>query len=137
MLGYVAVTNVINLQAFTLFCIQFIWQFPHFWAIAWVLDDDYKKAGFEMLPSPGGRDKKSAMQAVIYSGSLIPVGLMPYYFGMTGVISAVVISLAGLYFFYQSINLFKSCSIESARKLMFGSFIYLPIVLIALVCDKI
>jgi protoheme IX farnesyltransferase len=137
MLGYVAVSGTINMYAMILFCIQFIWQFPHFWAIAWVLDDDYKKAGFEMLPSKGGRDKKSAMQAVIYTFSLIPVGLMPYFFHMTGIVSAIIISITAAYFLYQSIQLFRTCSIKSAQQLMFGSFIYLPVVMIAMVCDKI
>jgi len=137
MLGYVAVTNQIGMEALMLFCIQFIWQFPHFWAIAWVLDDDYKKAGFEMLPSKGGRDRKTAMQTVVYTLSLLPVGLMPFLFQMTGIVSAVIITLTGLYFLFLSVRLFQTCSIKSAQQLMFGSFIYLPVVLIALVCDKV
>ncbi len=137
MLGYVAVTNTIGMEALILFCIQFIWQFPHFWAIAWVLDDDYKKAGFDMLPSSGGRDRKSAMLTLIYTCSLLPVGLMPYFFHMTGIISAVIISLTAVYFIYQSSTLLRTCSVRSAQQLMFGSFIYLPVAMIALVCDKI
>ena len=137
MLGYVAVTNTIGMEALILFCIQFIWQFPHFWAIAWVLDDDYKKAGFDMLPSRGGRDRKSAMLTLIYTCSLLPVGLMPYFFQMTGLISAIIISLTAVYFIYQSATLLRTCTIRSAQQLMFGSFIYLPVAMIALVCDKI
>lgn len=137
MLGYVAVTNSISMPAIILFSIQFIWQFPHFWAIAWVLDEDYKKAGFEMLPSKGGRDHKTAMLTIIYTLSLLPVGLMPYFFHMTGVVSAIIISLTGLFFLYQSIMLYRTCTIQSAKKLMFGSFIYLPVVMIAMVCDTL
>jgi protoheme IX farnesyltransferase len=137
MLGYVAVSGIITTQAMVLFCIQFIWQFPHFWAIAWVLDDDYKKAGFEMLPSKGGRDKKTAFQTVVYTFSLIPVGLMPYFFHMTGLISAIIITITAIYFLILSLRLLQTCSIKSAQQLMFGSFIYLPVVMIAMVCDKI
>jgi len=137
MLGYVAVTNSIDTPALVLFCIQFIWQFPHFWAIAWVLDDDYKKAGFEMLPSKGGRDRKTALQTVVYTFSLVIAGLMPYFFQMTGIVSAVIITVTALYFLYLSIRLLRTCSIKSAQQLMFGSFIYLPVVMIAMVCDKV
>jgi len=80
LIGWVAGEDKLSLGGWLLFGIQFLWQFPHFWAIAWVLDDDYKKAGFYLLPSKGGRDKSSAFQIVVYSMSLIPVGLLPYLF---------------------------------------------------------
>lgn len=137
LLGWVAATNSFSTEAWVLFSIQFIWQFPHFWAIAWVLDDDYKKAGFELLPSKGGRDKSSAFQAFIYAFSLIPVGIIPYFFELSGVVSMVVLVLAGIYFTILAWNLYKSCSMEAARKLMFGSFIYLPVVQIIMMLDKI
>jgi protoheme IX farnesyltransferase len=119
-----------------LFSIQFLWQFPHFWAIAWVLDEDYKKAGFKMLPT-GERDKDSAFQALLYTFSLLPLGFMPYVFGISGFIAAFIITAVSLYFFYLAFQLFIRCDIPSARKLMFGSFVYLPVVQIALVIDKI
>jgi heme o synthase len=137
LLGYVAATNGFGTEAWVLFSIQFIWQFPHFWAIAWVLDDDYKKAGFELLPSKGGRDKASAFQAFIYAFSLIPVGLTPWIFNITGPVSMIVITLAGIFFTIQAWRLYKECSIARARQLMFGSFIYLPVVQIAMVLDQI
>jgi len=137
LLGYVAATNHFGTEAWVLFSIQFIWQFPHFWAIAWVLDDDYKKAGFELLPSKGGRDKSSAFQAFIYAFSLIPVGLMPYFFNITGVVSMLVITLAGIIFAVQAWRLYKECTLKAARQLMFGSFIYLPAVQISMVLDQI
>lgn len=137
MLGWVAATNNLDINALILFTIQFIWQFPHFWAIAWVLDDDYKKAGFKMLPSPGGRDKNSAFQIMVYALSLIPLSFVPHYFNMVGIGSSIVISICGVLFFMQTITLYKKCDIKSARQLMFGSFIYLPIVQIALVLGKI
>ena len=135
LLGWVAASGTINLYGWILFGIQFIWQFPHFWAIAWVLDDDYKKAGFNLLPS-GERDKASAWQTLLYTISLIPIGIMPYATGLSGWISMTVIMAVSIYFALQSWKLYRDCTVESARKLMFGSFIYLPVVQIALVLDK-
>ena len=136
LLGWVAATNQFGMGAWLLFSIQFLWQFPHFWSIAWVLDEDYKKAGFKMLPT-GERDKDSAFQSVLYAFSLIPLGFMPYIFGMAGWISVLLIGAVSLWFFYLALQLFIHCDIPSARKLMFGSFVYLPVVQIALVIDKI
>ncbi len=137
LLGYVAATGKLDIYGWILFSIQFIWQFPHFWAIAWVLDEDYSKAGFKMLPSPGGRDRSSAFQVVIYSLGLIPISLLPVLFKMTGLIAGAIILICGILFVYQSLKLYKNCSIEAASKLMFASFIYLPIVQIAILIDKL
>ena len=135
MLGWVAATNNLGLIAWLLFSIQFLWQFPHFWAIAWVLDEDYKKAGFNLLPT-GKRDKGSAMQALLYTICLVPVGLMPFIFHLSGWISMIVITSISIYFLFRAYQLYKECSIEAARSLMYASFLYLPIVLIAMVIDK-
>jgi protoheme IX farnesyltransferase len=139
LLGCVAATSgfgEIRLEAWILFVGQFMWQFPHFWAIAWVLDDDYKKAGFHMLPSLGGRDKSSAFQILIYTLFLLPISLLPILFGISGIFSALVISVCGVFFSYQAYNLYKQCTVEAARKLMFGSFIYLPVVQLAVMIGK-
>ncbi len=136
MLGWVAASGKIDVGALICFGIQFIWQFPHFWAIAWVLDDDYKKAGFKMLPS-GLRDKASAFQAFVYAISLIPICLIPYYFHITGLTSAIACVIISIAFSYQAFQLFKTCELKAARQLMFGSFLYLPLVQILLVLDKI
>lgn len=139
LLGHVASTSgfgEITFQAWLLFAAQFMWQFPHFWAIAWVLDDDYKKAGFRMLPSLGGRDKSSAFQILVYTLFLLPISLLPVLFKMSGIFSAVIITLSGFYFAYQAYVLYKECSVEAARKLMFGSFIYLPVVQLAVMIGK-
>jgi protoheme IX farnesyltransferase len=137
LLGYVAASGTFDTTAWVLFSIQFIWQFPHFWAIAWVMDDDYRKAGFELLPSKGGRNQASAFQAFIYAFSLLPVGILPFMFKVSGLLSLVVITFAGLLFTMQAWRLFKRCDIASARQLMFGSFVYLPVVQIILVIDKL
>lgn len=135
LIGAVAATNgfgQIHFFGVLLFFIQFFWQFPHFWAIAWVSHDDYQKAGFFMLPSKGGRDKSSRSQILIYTLALFPLSLTPYFFEQTGWISATIVSAMGIVFIYQAFQLYKSGTIEDARKLMFGSFVYLPIVQLAL-----
>ncbi len=146
LLGYVAYTGTFSVQAAILFGIQFMWQFPHFWAIAWRLDSDYAKAGFKLLPSPGGKDSRSAFQALVYTIGLVPVSLLPVAFKMSGNISAIIILLVGIIFVYQAQQLYKFSSQplvdeeksnEAARKLMFGSFFYLPIVQLAILLDKI
>ena len=137
MLGWIAFTGEMSLQAIILFAIQFIWQFPHFWALAWMLEDDYKKAGFEMLPAKDGRSKTSALQIMVYTGSIIPFGLLPYFFRMSGIISAVIITLCGIYFMMKAIKLHATLEISDARKLLYASFIYLPVVQLALLIDKL
>ncbi|MDF2447498.1 MAG: protoheme farnesyltransferase [Bacteroidota bacterium] len=135
LIGAIAATEgfgEITFFAVLLFCIQFFWQFPHFWAIAWVSHDDYQRAGFFMLPSKGGRDKSSRSQILVYTLSLFPLALTPFVFNYTGWISATVVSCMGLVFIVQAYNLYRSGTIEDARKLMFGSFIYLPVVQVAL-----
>jgi protoheme IX farnesyltransferase len=135
LIGAIAATDGfghISFFAILLFCIQFFWQFPHFWAIAWVSHDDYLRAGFFMLPSKGGRDKSSRSQILVYTLSLFPIALTPFIFNFTGWMSATVVSCMGLVFIIQAYNLFKSGTIADARKLMFGSFVYLPLVQIAL-----
>ncbi|MBK0402309.1 protoheme IX farnesyltransferase [Adhaeribacter sp. BT258] len=137
LIGWVAATGVLSAEAWVLFGIQFIWQFPHFWAIAWVLDDDYKKAGFKMLPMAGGKNLKTAFQIMIYTLLLIPLGMLPLQLGMTGTNSAIVAVVCGVLFLMQTLYLMQTCSKKAAMNIMFGSFLYLPIVQIAYVLDKI
>jgi heme o synthase len=140
LIGAIAATEGfghVSFFALLLFCIQFFWQFPHFWAIAWVSHDDYQRAGFFMLPSKGGRDKSSRSQILVYTLSLFPIALTPFVFNFTGWMSATVVSCMGLVFIVQAYNLYKSGTIADARKLMFGSFIYLPLVQLALMIGHI
>jgi protoheme IX farnesyltransferase len=137
LLGWIAATGSISHEALIIFGIQFIWQFPHFWAIAWVSDDDYKKAGFKLLPSGGGKDLNTAIQIMIYTMFLIPLGLLPAKFGITGIDSAIIVTICGIAFFAQTFSLMKTGSRKSALRIMFGSFLYLPIVQIAYLMDKI
>lgn len=137
LIGIVSAAGSITTLGLSLFAIQFLWQFPHFWAVAWVAYDDYVRAGYHLLPSRSGRTKFSALQTVFYIIALIPVSLVPAWFGFTGVVSAVVVLLCGLVFLFQALNLFRECTVPAARKLMFGSFFYLPVVLLALYLDRI
>jgi heme o synthase len=137
LLGWTAATGGISHEALIIFGIQFIWQFPHFWAIAWVSDEDYKKAGFRLLPSGGKKDLNTAIQIMIYTLFLLPLGLMPSYFGLTGLNSGIVATICGVLFLAQTFSLMKDCSQKSALKIMFGSFLYLPIVQISYLLDKV
>jgi len=137
LLGWVAATGTISYEAMIIFSIQFIWQFPHFWAIAWVADEDYKNAGFKLLPSGGKKDLNTAINIMIYTLFLIPLGLLPMKFGVTGINSAIIATVCGILFLMQTLSLMKDGSRKSALKIMFGSFLYLPIVQIAFLIDKI
>ena len=133
LIGWVAATNHLSFGAWILFGIQFIWQFPHFWSIAWVLNDDYQKAGFKMLPSSGGKNKSTAFQIMAYSLGLVPLSLLPFMFNMSGGAAACLIFIVGIVFSVFSVKLYRKCTDELARKIMFFSFIYLPIVQLLLV----
>lgn len=137
LLGWIAATGQITYEALIIFGIQFIWQFPHFWAIAWVADEDYQKAGFKLLPSKEGKSINTAIQIMVYTMFLIPLGLLPAVFGITGIYSAMVATVCGVAFFAQTFALMKTGSRQSALRIMFGSFLYLPIVQIAYLLDKV
>lgn len=122
--GYVAVDYQI---AVILFLVQFVWQFPHFWAIAWVLDDDYKKAGFRLLPTKK-RDKTSAIFTFVSTLILIPVSLLPTFYGFGGYYIAGVSIIAGLLFSWYAYQLVVKMDLASAKKVMFCSFFYIPLV---------
>ena len=136
-LGAIAATNEFGFLPGILFFVQFTWQFPHFWAIAWVTHDDYQKAGFNLLPSANGKSKQSAFQIMLYSLALIPFSLTPWVFNWTGDATFVIASLLGIFFFYYAYKLFLNIQDSDARKLMFASFVYLPIIQFTYVFDKI
>lgn len=137
MLGYVAATASFGLEAGVLFAVQFFWQFPHFWAIAWKLNDDYLKAGFKMLPSLGGRDKKSAFQILIYTAMMLPMGATPYLIGMSNVYSVPLSIVLLLPMLIHSVRLYLSLEMQFAKKVMFASFYYLPLIQVIYLITKI
>ena len=136
LLGAIAHTNAFGFEPGVLFFVQFTWQFPHFWAIAWVLYDDYLKAGFSLLPSKTGRSKHSAFQIMVYALALIPFSLVPWLLGWTGIYSLIIASVLGIGFFLYAYKLYHSLEVLDARKLMFASFVYLPIIQFVYVFDR-
>ncbi len=137
LLGWTAATGTISVDALVIFLIQFLWQFPHFWAIAWVADEDYKIAGFKLLPGNGSKNSYTALQIMAFTLLLIPAGILPYSFGLSGIVSCIIIIMAGLLFLYPTIRLVRDNSRKSALRIMYSSFLYLPVVLIVLLIDKI
>jgi heme o synthase len=136
LIGWTAFSNSITTEALILFGVQFIWQFPHFWSIAWILDEDYKRAGFKMLPSYG-KHKNTALQNLAFALLLIPIGFLPTQEGFTGITSGIIAMLAGLVMTYFAFRLYKTCDNKDAKRLMFASFLYLPLVQLAYLLDKI
>ena len=140
MLGWVAATNNFGIEAGALFTIQFFWQFPHFWALGWMLDEDYKKAGISMLPTKK-KDKATALQTVLYTIWMIMISIFPVS-GLTGdlhlsVFSAILIGIIGLVMLYFSVNLYTKMTTESAKNLFTASVVCLTLVQIVYVIDKI
>ena len=129
-------TEYSNVGGWVLFAIQFLWQFPHFWAIAWVAHKDYSAAGFRLLPSEKGPTKFTALQTVTYSLLLIPVSALPYFIGMSGWVSLVIVTLMNLFLVFQCIRLYRENDPKAARRVMFSSYVHLPVVLLALLNDK-
>lgn len=136
LIGWVAGADGFTAGGWVLFALQFFWQFPHFWAIAWVAYADYSKAGFRLLPSTGGPTKYAAVQSILYSVILIPIGILPYVLGMSGWISLVIVGVANLFMLWQCFRLYREMDVKAARRVMFSSYIYLPVVLLALLADK-
>ena len=139
MLGWVAATNQFSIEPGTLFMIQFFWQFPHFWALGWMLDDDYKKAGFNMLPT-GNRDKKTAFQIILYVIWMMIISVFPYT-GLTGDLSlgiygAIIVLVFGFMMLIFAFNLYNRMDINSARKLFFFTILYLTAIQLVYIIDK-
>ena len=120
-----------------LFGIQFLWQFPHFWAIAWVAHKDYSSAGFKLLPSDKGPTKFTALQTIMYSAMMIPIGVLPYYYNISGEVSMWIVLMCNLFMLLLSIVLYVRMDVASARRVMFSSYFYLMIVFLSLYANKI
>jgi protoheme IX farnesyltransferase len=127
----------------TLFAIQFLWQFPHFWAIAWIAHRDYTTAGFKLLPADKGPTKFTALQTIIYALLLLPVCILPYiiglcsYEGIGGILSVIIVVIANLFLIWQCVRLYREMDPKAARRVMFSSYIYLPVVFFALLASKV
>lgn len=128
LIGYTALVGRIDEPGMMLFLIQFFWQFPHFWSIAWILHEDYQKAGYWLLPSSGGRDKKSGYQILIYTVLLILISMTPIYYGMSGPKALIFILPISIWMLLKAMRLFQTLEISDARKLLYASLIYTPLV---------
>ena len=139
MLGWVAATNDFGIEPGTLFMIQFFWQFPHFWALGWILDEDYKKGGFKMLPT-GKKDKGTALQIILYTIWMIVISIMPV-FGFTGrlhlsIPAAILVFLMGFTMLIFAFKLYEKMDNKTARRLMLASVSYITLVQLVFVIDK-
>ncbi|MEO6232904.1 MAG: heme o synthase [Ferruginibacter sp.] len=140
LIGWVAAyydSPIVWTGGWILFAIQFIWQFPHFWAIAWVAHKDYSNAGFKLLPSDKGPTKFTAVQTIMYSTLMLPIGVLPYYYNISGIVSLYILMVCNLAMIALSIRLYIKMDVASARRVMFSSYFYLAIVFIALLADKV
>ena len=136
LLGAIAHTNQFGFIPGLLFFIQFMWQFPHFWAIAWVSHEDYQRAGYFLLPTKSGKSKHSAYLISLYSIVLIPISLIPWLLGTTNHFSLIIAGIFGIWFYFLAYRLYISCEDRDAKKLMFASFVYLPLIQFAYVFTK-
>jgi protoheme IX farnesyltransferase len=136
LIGWVAATGELSAGGWVVFTLQFFWQFPHFWAIAWVAFDDYSNAGIRMLPTKERETRFTAIQCILYSLVLVPMATVPRYVGLSGSVGMWICMLCGLMYLAASIAFYVKNDYKSARRVMFASFIYLPVVLLALVIDK-
>ena len=142
LIGWVAGQDEFSLGGWILFAFQFFWQFPHFWAIAWVAHKDYSSVGFRLLPSEQGPTTFTAMQTIAYSLLLVPVTMLPFFTGMCstenlqGLIAIAVVILANVFMIGRCINLYRTMEVKAARRVMFGSYLYLPLILFALLLSK-
>ena len=131
-----------NWGGWVLFFLQFLWQFPHFWAIAWIAHKDYSGAGFKLLPAEKGPTKFTAIQTVMYAVLLVPVCVLPYVIELTeygttkGKVCLALVMLANLFLTGQCLRLYREMDSKAARRVMFSSYIYLPVVLLALLASK-
>ena len=140
MIGWVAATNDIGVEALTLFLMQFFWQFPHFWSIGWSQNSDYEKAGFKMLPT-GRKDKSTSAQILFYSIWAVLVSIVPF-FGITGelklsIVGVLAVFALGAILIYKSYILFLDGKNQNAKKLMLTSVIYLTFIQLTFLFDKI
>ena len=140
MLGWVAATNELGVEALALFLMQFFWQFPHFWAIAWWQNDEYEKAGFKMLPT-GKKDKSTTFQIIFYSFWAIIMSILPY-FNVTGDLSLlayglVIVLMLGMFLLFYSFQLFKTSTTQNAKVFMYVSILYLTLVQIVYLIDNL
>jgi protoheme IX farnesyltransferase len=136
LMGWTAAANEINLAAWALFAMQYLWQFPHFLSIAWLYREEYKEAGILMLPVVEPTGRITARQIVLYTIMLLPVSVAPFFFGISGAVFLTGACLLGVFILYSSVTAARSKTNVHAKKLLLASVIYLPLLFILMVADK-
>lgn len=136
LMGWTAAANEVSIEAWALFATQFLWQFPHFLAIAWLYREQYAKAGILMLPVVEPAGNITARQIVMFTIMLVPVSLAPFFFHFAGLYFLVGASILGIWFLWASVQAAIAKSDEKARRLLMVSVIYLPILFLLMVADK-
>jgi protoheme IX farnesyltransferase len=136
LMGWTAAANEISVTAWALFAMQFLWQFPHFFAIAWMYKDEYKKAGILMLPVLDPEGRLTFRQVVIFAVMMVPVSLAPFFFGLSGYVFLIGATLLGLWFLWASFAAARSRSLAGSKKLLIVTVLYLPLLFILMVADK-
>ena len=142
LIGWTAGDDQLSTGGWILFALQFFWQFPHFWAIAWVAHKDYSSVGFKLLPAEKGPTKFTAMQSIVYAVLMLPTCILPYIINLTqykttaGMISFGLVILANIFLVGQCVRLYREMDVKAARRVMFSSYIYLPVVFLALLASK-
>ncbi len=136
LMGWTAAANEITLGAWALFAMQFLWQFPHFFAIAWMYREEYAKAGIQMLPVVDPDGKITARQIVLFALMLFPISLAPFFLAMSGWIFLIGATLLGLWFTFASVQAARAKTVEKSRKLLIVTVIYLPLLFILMVADR-
>ena len=137
LMGWTASANEITLGAWVLFAIIFLWQFPHFLAIAWMYKEQYAKAGIKMLPVVEPDGKITAQQIVLFTVMLLPISIAPFFLGISGFVFLIGASLLGFWFLYASIKMARSKTVKDARKLLLVSVIYLPLIFALMVFNHL
>jgi len=137
LIGWAAGDPSLGIGGWILFTLQFFWQFPHFWAIAWVSHADYSRVGFKLLPANEGPTRFTALQSIMYAVLMIPIGFLPHYLNLTGSVSMWIVLVANIFMVVQCLRLYQNMGVPAARRVMFSSYIYLPIVYLALLADKL
>jgi len=137
LLGWTAARNTLSLEGWVLFSILFLWQFPHFYAIAWMYREDYGRAGIKMLPVVDPEGGSTGRQIIAYAFNLIPVSVAPWMLGMAGPVYGVAAVILGSVYLYYGVRLARIKTHAAARKLLLASVVYLPLLYLFLVADKV
>ena len=142
LIGWTAGEGEVSLGGWIVFAFQFFWQFPHFWAIAWVAHRDYSAVGFKLLPSDQGPTRFTALQTVLYSLLLVPVTLMPFFTGIcsygsiSGQVGLGMVIVSNGFMIARCVQLYRGMEVAQARRVMFGSYLYLPVVMLSWLLSK-